>query len=68
MKLNTQTLNNWIAVNGPHGREALSYKSGLGFYTIGRLLRQDRPASKTELLALIQATGLSECELLLGPE
>lgn len=63
MKLNTKKIDEWLAKNGPHGREALSFKSGLGFYTIGRILRKDKQVTKAQIMALAQATGLSAEEL-----
>jgi hypothetical protein len=59
MKLNIEKLNEWLAIQGPHAREALSYKSGLGFYTIGRLLRSDKQITKAQAMAIAHATGLS---------
>jgi hypothetical protein len=64
MKLNIKKINDWIAKNGPHGREALSFKSGLGFYTIGRLLKKEKLASKSQILALSHATGIAHEELI----
>ena len=63
MKLNTKKIEEWLTQNGPHGREALSFKSGLGFYTIGRILRKDKQVTKAQIMALAQATGLSAEEL-----
>ena len=56
-------LENWLTEHGPQGREALSYKSGIGFYTLGRILRGERLPTKSEQLALIQATGLNMATL-----
>lgn len=63
MKLNYKKITEWIAAYGPHGKEALSFKSGLGFYTIGRILRKDKQVTKAQIMALAQATGLSAEEL-----
>lgn len=65
MKLNIEKLNEWLAIQGPHAREALSYKSGLGFYTIGRLLRGDKPATKSQVMAIAQATELNHEDLVI---
>jgi hypothetical protein len=64
MRINTQTLNDWIARNSPHGKEALAFKSGIGFWTLDRILRGVRLATKPELLSLISVTGLSEDQIL----
>ena len=65
MKLNIEKLNEWLAIQGPHAREALSYKSGLGFYTIGRLMRGDKLATKAQIMAIAQATELSHDDLVI---
>ena len=64
MKLNIKKINDWIANHGPHGREALSFKSGLGFYTIGRLLKQEKLASKSQVIALAHAMNVVHEELI----
>lgn len=66
--LNIQNLNAWLVCQGPQAREVLSVKSGIGYYTLGRILKLERPPTKPEQLALIQATGLSESELFIADE
>jgi hypothetical protein len=62
--LNTSALKAWLATQGPNSKVELSYKTGIGFYTLGRILRGDKQPSKAEQMALLLATGLSRAELL----
>lgn len=61
--LNIQILHGWLACQGSQAKESLSVKSGIGYYTLGRILKSERQPTKPEQLALIQATGLSDSEL-----
>lgn len=65
MKTNVQKIEEWIAINAPLSREALCYKTGIGFYTLKRILREERPATKSELVLISTITGLSFDDLVL---
>jgi transcriptional regulator with XRE-family HTH domain len=43
--------------------EELSALTGIGFYTLGRILRGEREITKTEQLALLSVTGFRPEEL-----
>lgn len=61
--LNRDRLNFWISENGPRGVENLAYKTGIGFYTMRRIVRGEKEPRDPEKLALLQATGLKRDEL-----
>lgn len=44
-------------------REVLCAESGIGYYTLGRIIKGQREATKTEQIALCQVTGLDAEDL-----
>lgn len=62
-KLDRDQLQLWIATNGVLAKENLSALSGIGFYTLRRILQNRREPKMCEQLALCHATGLKLDEL-----
>lgn len=57
---NLEHLQYWVS---QHSKEELAFKTGIGFHTIGRILRGERVPSKTQRIAIREATGLPEKDL-----
>ena len=62
------TLRYWASQNGKQAKVKLAYETGIGYDTIGRILRGERKPDKTEQIALCKVTGMkmkdfsSDCE------
>ena len=49
----------------PGSREALCYKTGIGFYTLKRILKGDKQATRAELAIIAKVTGMDLEDLIL---
>lgn len=60
---NLNLLQNWVEQNGKQGRVRLAFRSGIGYDTVGRILRGERLPSKIEQAAIARATKIKKSEL-----
>jgi hypothetical protein len=60
---NLAIIQNWVSAQGKQGRVNLAYKSGIGYDTIGRILRSDKQPSPMEVIALAKATKMKKSDL-----
>lgn len=65
MKTNINKIEEWLAITAPGSREALCYKTGIGFYTLKRILKGDKQATRAELAIIAKVTGMDLEELIL---
>jgi hypothetical protein len=65
MKTNTNKIEEWLAINAPGSREALCYKTGIGFYTLKRILKGDKQATRAEMAIIAKVTGMNLEELII---
>jgi hypothetical protein len=62
-KLNLNILSKWLSDNGPLAKEDLCHLARIRFYTLDKILREERKVSELEQIALCNATGFSKDEL-----
>jgi hypothetical protein len=62
-KLNISKLRQYLEGQGKMAIENLSVETGISFFKLSRMLRNERSASKPEMIALCLATNLDINEL-----
>ncbi|MGE3608029.1 MAG: hypothetical protein AB7I27_00475 [Bacteriovoracaceae bacterium] len=65
---NIPLLQFWISQNGKQAKVKLSYETGISYDTLGRILRGDREATKTEQIAICKVTKLKKSELFISSD
>lgn len=58
-----EIIQNWVSAHGKQGRVTLAYRSGIGYDTIGRILRSEKQPSPMEVTALAKATKMKKSDL-----
>ena len=61
--VNTQLLNEWLAINGELAREDLASKARIKFHILKRIIAGERMPKELEQMALCKATGYDRDEL-----